>query len=82
MEIDKKSHVAVLVKSHQNTLSKGESIIFHTPEGRTRQMNIHSLRDTSLGERETIGQGKLDYCPLFLVYQSKVLSIDILKKVR
>ena len=82
LEIDKKSHVAVLVKSHQNTLSKGESIIFHTPEGRTRQMNIHSLRDTSLGERETIGQGEVGLLSPVSGLSVKSFVYRHLKKVR
>ena len=63
LEIDKESHVAIMVKSDKNTLSKGLSIVFHTPEGRIRSTTINSLKDTSLCEREAIGSGEIGLLP-------------------
>ena len=63
LEFAKGHHVAVLVKSSQNTLTPGESVTFHTPEGRTRHMTIESLRDTSGRERKKIGLGEIGLLP-------------------
>ena len=63
LEINKSSHVAVMVKSDKNTLLQGSSVIFRTPEGRIRQTTIRSLKDTSLRERETIGPGEIGLLP-------------------
>ena len=63
LEYSKKSHVAILVKSSHNRLSLGESLTFHTPEGRTRQMTVNSLKDTTGRHREKIGLGEIGLIP-------------------
>ena len=63
LEFAKGHHIAILVKSFRNKLSLGESIAFHTPEGRSRKMIINSLKDTSGCEREEIGPGEIGLLP-------------------
>ena len=63
LEVAKNSHVAVLVQSSQNTLRRGESVTFHTPEGRRRHTTINSLLDTSRQERSTIRRGEIGLLP-------------------
>ena len=63
LEVAKGHHTAVLVKSSQNPLTKGESVIFHTPEGRKRRMTIDSLKDTSGHECDEIPPGTIGLLP-------------------
>ena len=63
LEVVKGHHTAVFVKSPHNPLIKGGNLTFHTPEGRIRHATVLSLRDTSLREREQIGQGEIALLP-------------------
>jgi len=63
VEVNKKKHIGIMLRSRKNSLNVGDTLRLHTPDGKEKVTKVNVIKTSSHDEIQTASHGKVVFIP-------------------
>lgn len=63
VEVNKKKHIGIMLRSRQNDLKVGDTLRLHTPDGKEKVTKVNVIKTSSHDEIDSAGHGQVVFIP-------------------